>query len=70
MSRLQHYIEQRAPVKGFVDVGGKFVADPKGMMTDVDYENRFKYVTEGLLNQSKVVETLRLEQVYKAVQGE
>jgi hypothetical protein len=47
MSGLQP-ITARAPVKGFVDVGGKFVADPKGMMTDVDYENRFKYVTEGV----------------------
>jgi hypothetical protein len=40
--------QTRAPVQGFVDVGGKFVADPKGTMTDVDYENRFKYVTEGV----------------------
>jgi hypothetical protein len=41
-------VTSRVPVTGFVDVGGKFVADPKGMMTDVDYENRFKYVTEGV----------------------
>jgi hypothetical protein len=37
----------RVPVRGFVDVGGKFKADPKGDMTDIDYEERFKYVTEG-----------------------
>jgi hypothetical protein len=40
--------QTRVPVTGFVDVGGKFVADPKGTMTDIDYENRFKYVTEGV----------------------
>ena len=40
--------QTRVPVQGFVDVGGKFVADPKGTMTDIDYENRFKYVTEGV----------------------
>jgi hypothetical protein len=40
-------ITARQPVQGFVDVGGKFRADPEGTMTDVDYENRFKYVTEG-----------------------
>jgi len=38
----------RVPVMGFVDVGGKFVADPKGTMSDIDYEERFKYVTEGV----------------------
>ena len=40
--------QTRVPVMGFVDVGGKFVADPKGTMSDIDYENRFKYVTEGV----------------------
>ena len=38
----------RVPVMGYVDVGGKFVADPKGTMSDIDYEERFKYVTEGV----------------------
>jgi hypothetical protein len=37
----------RVPVRGFVDVGGKFKADPKGDITDMEYEDRFKYVTEG-----------------------
>jgi hypothetical protein len=41
-------VQTRVPVMGFVDVGGKFVADPKGTMSDIDYENRFKYVTEGV----------------------
>ena len=41
-------VQSRVPVMGFVDVGGKFVADPKGTMSDIDYENRFKYVTEGV----------------------
>ncbi len=41
-------VQTRVPVQGFVDVGGKFVADPKGTMSDIDYENRFKYVTEGV----------------------
>lgn len=45
---LQGGRQTRVPVQGFVDVGGKFVADPKGTMTDIDYENRFKYVTEGV----------------------
>ena len=40
--------QTRVPVMGFVDVGGKFVASPKGTMSDIDYENRFKYVTEGV----------------------
>jgi len=40
--------QTRVPVQGFVDVGGKFVADPKGTMSDIDYENRFKYVTKGV----------------------
>jgi hypothetical protein len=40
--------QTRVPVMGFVDVGGKFVADPKGTMSDIDYEKRFKYVTEGV----------------------
>jgi hypothetical protein len=40
-------VTSRVPVTGFVDVGGKFVASPQGTMTDIDYENRFKYVTEG-----------------------
>jgi len=40
--------QTRVPVMGFVDVGGKFVADPKGTMSDIDYEERFKYVTEGV----------------------
>jgi hypothetical protein len=40
--------QTRVPVMGYVDVGGKFVADPKGTMSDIDYENRFKYVTEGV----------------------
>jgi len=38
----------RVPVQGFVDVGGKFKADPKGDITDMEYEKRFKYVTEGV----------------------
>lgn len=38
----------RVPVTGFVDVGGKFVADPRGDITDIEYEDRFKYVTEGV----------------------
>lgn len=37
----------RVPVRGFVDVGGKFKADPKGDITDMEYEEKFKYVTEG-----------------------
>lgn len=37
----------RVPVQGFVDVGGKFKADPKGDITDMEYEKRFSYVTEG-----------------------
>jgi hypothetical protein len=41
-------VQSRVPVMGFVDVGGKFVADPKGTMSDIDYEERFKYVTEGV----------------------
>jgi hypothetical protein len=41
-------IQTRVPVMGFVDVGGKFKADPAGTMSDIDYENRFKYVTEGV----------------------
>jgi len=41
-------VQTRVPVMGFVDVGGKFVADPKGNITDVEYEDRFKYVTEGV----------------------
>lgn len=41
----------RVPVTGFVDVGGKFKADPKGDITDVEYEKRFSYVTEGLEKQ-------------------
>ena len=41
-------VQTRVPVMGFVDVGGKFVADPKGTMSDIDYEERFKYVTEGV----------------------
>lgn len=45
---VQGGTQTRVPVQGFVDVGGKFVADPKGTMTDIDYENRFKYVTEGV----------------------
>jgi hypothetical protein len=40
--------QTRVPVKGFVDVGGKFKADPQGNITDVEYEDRFKYVTEGV----------------------
>lgn len=39
---------RRVPVMGFVDVGGKFKADPQGTMSDIDYEERFKYVTEGV----------------------
>jgi len=45
---MQGGTQTRVPVQGFVDVGGKFVADPKGTMSDIDYENRFKYVTEGV----------------------
>ena len=45
---VQGGTQTRVPVQGFVDVGGKFVANPKGTMTDIDYENRFKYVTEGV----------------------
>jgi hypothetical protein len=41
-------ITARQPVQGFVDVGGKFKADPAGNITDVEYEDRFKYVTEGV----------------------
>ena len=37
----------RVPVKGIIDVGGKFKATPDGDITDVEYEDRFKYVTEG-----------------------
>lgn len=45
---VQGGTQTRVPVMGFVDVGGKFVANPKGTMSDIDYENRFKYVTEGV----------------------
>lgn len=41
-------IRARQPVQGFVDVGGKFKADPAGNITDMEYEDRFKYVTEGV----------------------
>jgi hypothetical protein len=34
----------RQPVTGVVDVGGKFVADPKGDITDVEYTKRFDYI--------------------------
>ena len=34
----------RDPVTGIVDVGGKFVADPKGDITDVEYTKRFDYI--------------------------
>ena len=37
----------RMPVQGFVDVGGKFVADPKGDITDVAYIDKYKYILEG-----------------------
>ena len=36
----------RVPVQGFVDVGGKFVADPKGNITDVAYIDKYKYILE------------------------
>jgi hypothetical protein len=38
---------ERIPVKGIIDVGGKFKATPDGDITDIEYEDRFKYVTEG-----------------------
>jgi len=38
----------RVPIRGIIDVGGKFKADPKGDITDMEYEKRFKYVTEGV----------------------
>ena len=38
----------RVPVQGFVDVGGRFKASPAGDITDIEYEDRFKYVTEGV----------------------
>lgn len=34
----------RVPVMGVVDVGGKFVADPKGDITDIEYTKRFDYI--------------------------
>jgi len=34
----------RQPVMGVIDVGGKFVANPKGDITDVDYVKRFDYI--------------------------
>lgn len=46
MSGLQP-IKTRVPVKGIIDVGGKFKATPDGDITDIEYEDRFKYVTEG-----------------------
>ena len=36
--------QYRNPVTGIVDVGGKFVADPKGDITDVEYTKRFDYI--------------------------
>jgi hypothetical protein len=37
----------RVPVQGFVDVGGKFVANPEGDITDVAYIDKYKYILEG-----------------------
>jgi hypothetical protein len=37
----------RVPVQGIVDVGGKFVASPKGDITDVEYIDKYKYILEG-----------------------
>jgi hypothetical protein len=34
-------------VQGIVDVGGKFVASPKGDITDVEYIDKYKYILEG-----------------------
>lgn len=39
----------RLPVTGIIDVGGKFVANPEGDITDVEYTKRFDYI----LNPSK-----------------
>jgi hypothetical protein len=36
----------RKPITGIVDVGGKFVADPKGDITDVEYTDKFKYILD------------------------
>jgi hypothetical protein len=38
--------QYRNPVTGIVDVGGKFVATPKGDITDVDYVKNYKYILE------------------------
>jgi len=43
----------RMPVQGFVDVGGKFVADPKGDITDVAYIDKYKYILEGPAKQDQ-----------------
>ncbi len=40
-------VQTRVPVRGIIDVGGKFKASPDGDITDMEYEDRFKYVTEG-----------------------
>lgn len=43
----------RMPVMGSVDVGGKFVADPKGDITDVQYTDKYKYILEGPAKQDQ-----------------
>lgn len=43
----------RVPVKGIVDVGGKFVSDPKGDITDVEFVEKYNYILDADKNKKK-----------------
>lgn len=43
----------RVPVKGIVDVGGKFVSDPKGDITDVEFVEKYDYILDADKNKKK-----------------
>jgi hypothetical protein len=43
----------RIPVTGIVDVGGKFVSDPKGDITDVEFVEKYDYILDADKNKKK-----------------
>jgi len=43
----------RVPVTGIVDVGGKFVADPKGDITDVEFVEKYDYILDADKNKKQ-----------------